>query len=299
MVSISQFIFNGLVLGSYIGLSAIGFTLVYGLLNMINFAHAEFMVIGAYLGVISMKILELPLAASLLFVLVGSALTGWVIARVFYYPIQEAGPIPLLITSVAVGVILRNIILLVAGSEPRFLPPVIGGVDLGILGGLQLSYQGILILGVAATSFIAIHLVLTRTDLGIALRAMGANEELAMITGIDTDFLRHHVWLVSAGTAGVAGFLISLTLYASPGLGLSRIIIVIAAAILGGAGSVYGAIIGAYLIGLILSVSTGVILPAGKSNLGTTVAFVVLVIVLFIRPEGIAGKDISSRRESL
>lgn len=293
-----ELIVVGLETGSFIAVSAIGLTLVYGLVNMINFAHAEFMVFGAYFGVIAVNSFGLPIIVALLLATALTAIAGWGVARVAYMPIRDTGPIPLLVTSVGVGFILRYGIQIVLGPQPIYLNSALASQTITIAS-KSVSVYSLIVIGLAIVSFVALHLVLTRTQLGIALRAMGANEDLALVTGIDTDRLRHVVWLLASGLAGLSGFLLLFPLYAVPSLGFQQIILVITAAILGGAGSVYGAIGGAYVLGIAISVSTGMLLPAWGSNLGRTVAFVVLFLVLLVRPGGIAGAEVSKRREAL
>lgn len=295
-MGILETVISGIETGSFIAVSAIGITLVYGLVNMINFAHAEYMVIGAYVGVLSVNVAGLPIPAALVVTPLVTAVIGWAIARGFFMPLREAGPIPLLVTSIGVGLLLRFGIQIVATPAPRYLDSALVSETVTVAGVTVPSYTFIVV-GVAIASFVVLHLMLTRTELGIALRAMGANENLALVTGIDTGRLRHYVWLISSAMAGLSGFLLTFPLFAIPSLGFSQIIIVITAAILGGAGSVYGAIAGSYILGLTISLSTGEILPPWGANLGTTVAFVVLFVVLLVRPGGIAGAEVTKLRE--
>jgi branched-subunit amino acid ABC-type transport system permease component len=299
MASIVQYVLYGLEIGSYIAVSAVAFTLVYGLVGMLHIAHAEYMIVGSYLGVLGLTVFGLSLPVTYVFVLVVAAVVGWLVARGFYRPIHHKGPIALLFTSVAVGFVLRFGIQLIAGPEARFYDPITGRYRFDVLGGLVVTNRMLLIVGTAVVVVVALHLLLTRTDLGIALRAMGADEDLARVTGIRTTHLRNHVWLISSGLAGLSGFLLSMRLYAAPRLGISQLIVVIAAAILGGAGSPYGAVLGAYIIGIVISVSTGALLPAWGSNLGTTIAFVVLIGILLVKPGGLTGADVTAKREEL
>jgi branched-subunit amino acid ABC-type transport system permease component len=299
VASAVQFVITGIEMGSYIAISAIAFTLIYGLVNMLHIAHAEYMVVGGYLGFVTLGVLGLPLLVALPVVLVGSAVFGWVVARVFYFPIEDAGPIPLLFTSVAVGFVLRFGIQVVASAESRFFRAGLSEIYRFDAVGVQVSQQTLLIVATAVLAFAGLHLLLTRTTIGTAMRAMSADRELARITGIDTDAVRTYVWLLSSALAGLAGFLISLKLWAGPNVGIGQLLIVITAAILGGAGSPYGAIIGSYVIGIVISVSTGVVLPDWGTGLGTSVAFVVLIVLLLIRPGGITGEDITARREEV
>lgn len=276
-------------MGSYIAIAAIGFTIIYGIVNMINFAYGEYMTIGAYVGFFAMVELNLPLPAAIVVVLVLSAILGWVISRIVFVPNHEAGPIPLLLISIGLGFVLRNGYRIALGGQPRYFdmsPKTYQIESLDIF----ITTQHLLIVAIAAISFVVIHLLLTRTDVGIAMRATSDNEKLSTITGIYTDKIRRNVWLLSSALAGLSGFMLATTTAATPLTGFHQILLVLSAAILGGAGSAYGAIAGAYIIGLTVTLA-GAYLPGEFSNLGTMFAFVILIVVLLIRPTGIADVE--------
>lgn len=290
-MTIAQDIVFGVVLGSYVALGAIGFTLVYGLVNMINFAHGEYMTVGGFVGFIAAESLGLPVPLAILPVLLVSAVIGWGLARLFFTPLQEAGPIPLLLTSIGLGFILRNGFRLVAGPQNRYVELETATYRFEQLGGLFVTDRHLFIVFTALAAFVVFHLVLTRTKIGVAMRATGDNESLALVTGIDTDRVRTYVWLVSSGLAGLAGYLLAVQQAASPSLGFDQLLLILTAAILGGAGSVYGAVVGAYVLGITIALSVS-LLPTWATNLGTTMAFVVLIAVLLVRPGGIAGTEV-------
>jgi len=281
----------GAVLGSYIALAAVGFTLVYGLVNMINFAHGEFVTIGAYVGFAVSTGLDLPVVATVVPVVLVSAVAGWALAQGFFEPLNDAGPIPLLLTSIGVGLILRNGFRLTAGASPRYLDTAQATTwRFSELGFFVNSQQGIIV-GLTAVAVLAVHLFLTRTKTGTAMRAASDNEDLARVTGVDTGRIRSVVWLLASGLAGLAGLMLAFDQSANPSLGFSQLLLVITAAILGGAGSVYGAVVGSYVLGIVVAVATAT-LPPIASELGTTMAFVVLIAVLLVRPTGIAGGEV-------
>jgi len=298
MSSLVSTIITGIELGSYIAIAAIGFTLIYGLINMLNFAHAEFMTFGAYMGFIGSDMLGLPIPATILLILVLSGILGWVVAQIFFEPMLDTSPIALLITSIGVGFILRFGMQLFTGARPRFLP-VLPEYSTEQLQSAGLTNQAVLVIGSSLLIFIILHLVLTRTRIGIALRAMGAEQDLAKVTGINVAKMRNYVWLISGALGGLGGFMYAQSIYVTPHLGSNNIILVITAAILGGSGSVYGAIVGAYVLGLTLTLSTAYILPGWASNLQTTLAFVVLIVILVVRPGGITGEDVTIKREDI
>jgi len=290
-MTLTQDLVFGVVTGSYIAIAAIGFTLVYGLVNMINFAHGEFMSIGAIVGVIVASEAGLSVSVVVTPVVLASALVGWAIAMAVFDPIDHTGPIPLLLTSIGLGLVLRNGLRVLVGAEPRYIEFTQPTVYRFERVGAFVNDQQLFVVGVALLCFLAMHLLLTRTTLGTALRAMADSEDLARITGVRVGRMRSVVWLLSAGLAGLAGFLLAVQRAASPTLGFDSLLLVLTAAILGGAGSVYGAIVGAYVLGIVIAVSVS-FLPSWATELGTTLAFVVLILVLLLRPSGIADVEV-------
>jgi neutral amino acid transport system permease protein len=289
-IPLAQEVVFGLVIGSYVALGAIGFTLVYGLVNMINFAHGEFITIGAYVGFLAMQFGGLPLPVALVVAFAGTAVAGWAIARVSFEPLNDAGAVPLLLTSIGVGLILRNGIRLVAGAEGRSIETSVATYRFESLGFFVTSQQ-LTIIGVTVLAVVVLHLFLSRTMIGIAMRATSDNEDLALVSGIDTRRIRNAVWLASAGLAGVAGILLATAQEASATVGFEQLLLMITAAILGGAGSPYGAIAGSYMLGVGITVSIA-FLPAGVSAFSPTMAFVVLILVLLIRPGGLVNTEV-------
>jgi len=289
-IPLAQEIIFGLVIGSYIALGAIGFTLVYGLVNMINFAHGEFVTIGAYVGFLSIQVAGLPLPVALVVTFVGTAVIGWGIARVTFEPMNDAGAVPLLLMSIGLGLVLRNLIRLVAGAGGRDVQVGVATYRFEDLGFFVTSQQ-LFIVGVTLLVVLVLHLFLSRTMLGIAMRATAGNEDLALVSGIDTRRVRNVVWLAAAGLAGVAGILLAVAQEASATVGFGQLLLMITAAILGGAGSPYGAVAGSYLLGIGITVSVA-FLPAGVTAFGSTMAFVVLILVLLVRPGGLVNAEV-------
>jgi branched-subunit amino acid ABC-type transport system permease component len=289
-IPLAQEVIFGLVTGSYVALGAIGFTLVYGLVNMINFAHGEFITIGAYAGFLAVTVGGIPVPAALLLAFGATAVVGWLIARVTFEPMNDAGAVPLLLVSIGLGLFLRNGIRLVAGSDTKRVPNPVTTYRFDDLGFFVTSRQ-LLIIGVTLALVVVLHYFLSRTMIGIAMRATADNEDLALVSGIDTVRIRDAVWLISSGLAGVAGVLLAFSRGASATLGFGQLLLMITAAILGGAGSPYGAVAGSYILGIGISVSI-VLLPAGLSEFSTTMAFVVLILVLLIRPGGLVNQEV-------
>ncbi|WP_256296246.1 branched-chain amino acid ABC transporter permease [Haloarchaeobius salinus] len=301
-MGLAQNLIFGLVTGSYIAIAAIGFTLIYGIVNMINFAYGEYLTIGAFIGLLSAGALPLPLPVSVVVAMVGGGIASILLAKLFFTPINHTGPIPMLLTSIGLGLVLRNAIRLVAGRSARYydtetttwqfrnVPDLsVGPVDL--LGGFFVTSQQLIVVGCALGVFLVLHTVLTRTDVGIAMRAMSDDEALARVRGIDTQLIRNSVWVLAGMLAGLSGVLLGIQTNVSVTTGFSQILQILSAAILGGAGSPYGAIAGAYIIGVALALSTA-FLPSSMTGISSAIAFAILVVVLLVKPSGIAGAEV-------
>lgn len=289
VIPFAQEVVFGLVIGSYIALGAIGFTLVYGLVNMINFAHGEFITIGAFVGFVTLQFgLPLPAALVFTFFATGAICTG--IARVSFEPLNHAGAIPLLLTSIGLGLVLRNLIRLIAGAKGRSIQTEVATYRFEDLGFFVTS-QHLFVIGITLLIVLILYAFLNQTMIGIAMRATSDNEDLALVSGIDAQRIRTAVWIIASGLAGVAGIMLLLTQEASASVGFDQILLIITAAILGGIGSPYGAVVGSYILGLGITLSVA-FLPSGITEFSTTMAFVVLILVLLVRPGGLVNAEV-------
>ena len=298
-IPLAQEVIFGLVIGSYIALGAIGFTLVYGLVNMINFAHGEFITIGAFVGYLAVAEVGLPLPVAVFVALGGTAVVGWGIARITFEPMNDAGAVPLLLMSIGLGLVLRNGIRVIAGPDRRSIRTDVATYRFDDLGFFVTSQQ-LFIIGLTLASVLVLHLFLSRTMLGVAMRATADNEDLALVSGIDTRRVRNAVWLAASGLAGVAGVMLGTAQAASPTVGFGQLLLIITAAILGGAGSPYGAVAGSYILGIAVTVSVPFLqrleetlaLNLELTALNSTMAFVILIVVLLVRPGGLVSVEV-------
>ncbi|MFB6155647.1 MAG: branched-chain amino acid ABC transporter permease, partial [Haloferacaceae archaeon] len=289
---IQQSIF-GVVLGSYLAVATIGFTLMYGVLDLLNLAYGEYLTFGGLLAWFLIATESIPPYVAVPIVIVATALFALVIGRVFFRSLKNAGPIPLILTSIGVSFFLRNGFRFGLGSNLRLFEYREATVfNSSALGGFFVNTQQLTAIGLALLSFVLIHLLLTRTKTGIAMRAVSGNESLSQVTGIDTDQIRNYVVLLAGALAGLSGYLLATQRGVTPNTGFTQLLFVVSAAILGGSGSAYGAIAGSYLIGLTIAFSVAY-LPGGAS-LGTVLAFLVLVAVLLVRPGGIANVEVAT-----
>lgn len=284
-----QAVVFGLVEGSVISLGAVGMTLSYGVTRFINFAYGEFLAYGAFLALFLSgagigQALPLPAAAVLAIGLVG--LLGVAVSRTFFEPISDRGVLPLLITSIGVSFVLRNLLMAGAGSRARRLPvPLMRPLE--ILG-IRITPLELGVVATAVATMFAIHLLLQRTMLGKTMRATSGNRSLAEVAGIDTRRVIRQTWFVSAAAGGLAGVLYAV-LFAPirPTFGFGYLIVIFAATLLGGIGRPYGAMLGALLIGLVMSLGSTYL----SASYDQAYAFAALVAVLLLRPEGIRGGE--------
>ena len=276
----------GLISASVIAIAAVGFTMQFGITNMINLAYGEVMIVCAYAAWFVNQAGVNVWVAMIVAALVGAALS-FVVNRVLYAPFQRKGTnlIGMVIISLAASLILANVLLAIVGyGTAQFT------VDPGGLlrwNGLVLTTAQIAIIVVAVVLMLAIHALLRYTRLGKAMRATAANPTLARNCGIPTQRVIDLVWLITGGLCGVAGVVAGLNSENfAVSTGAVYLITIIAAAVLGGAGQPYGAMIGALVIGLVTELSAAAIAPEYKE----VVAFAILVMVMVLRPQGLLAK---------
>lgn len=298
-----QVIMDGLITGAMIGLGAIGVTLTYSILRFANFAHGELLSWGAYaalaaagaLGSVSGGLLApigpfsfgwaLPIAA-----LVAVALTGGLallVDALLFGRLRDrrSSVIILVMASFGAALTLRSLLEFIFTSKPAYYTKALQ-IALPLGGGLRATPDQLLSLGVAAVLVLAVHLMLTRTATGRAMRAVSENPQLAGVVGIDVRKVVRTVWLMGAGLAAIAGIFAGLLVQIRPQMGLDLLLPLFAAAILGGIGSVPGAM----LAGLVVGLAEAVAVPLVGGEWRAAVSFVVLVLVLLIRPQGLFGR---------
>lgn len=280
----------GLVTASILALAAVGLTLQFGVTNYVNFAYGDYMTLGAYLTWTFNGLLGWPFWAALVVATIVTGVVALVISQVLLEPFaRRRGPLLfILIVTFALSLILSNAILAIWGGDYH-------EYDVGLetpihLGPLLLSAQQLGVIALAVGAMLLVHLVLTRTNIGKAMRAISDDRALADVNGIPTDRLTALVWVISGAFAGLAGAVLALNVVSfDPNLGVNFLFVIFAAVILGGIGSPYGAMLGAVVIGLAVELAA-VWIP---SEYKLDVAFVILVIVLLLRPQGllaVAGK---------
>jgi branched-chain amino acid transport system permease protein len=304
---------SGLVYSSIIVLGSIGLSLVYSIANFANFAHGDTMTVGAYAALVTFgavgglggNILGLPYGFFLALVVgIGTAALVAVATEKVVYEGMDVGSIGLLITSIGIAFIYRAIIQMGFGTGfTRYDIPAMRPIDAFLPYGIRVTLHDVAIVISAALLVVGLHVLLQYTDLGRKMRAMADNPDLARVSGIRTDRIKLWTWVIGAGLAGAGGVFLGLFSRLAPRMGFDLLLIIFAAVILGGIGSVYGAMLGGILIGMVTQLTPilsdlGRILPLIPDSWGipigieyaNAIAFVIMVAVLLVRPSGIAGE---------
>jgi branched-chain amino acid transport system permease protein len=293
-----QQVINGMTLGMIYGLIAIGYTMVYGIIGMINFAHGEIFMIGAFAAIITFLVLGIvgitwvPLAL-LLMLMVTMILTpfyGWTLERVAYRPLRGSPRLAALITAIGMSIFLQNYVQLLQSARNKPLQPLVrGGVEVMREGNfvVSLSYMQMIIIVVTLVLMVVFSLIIARTRLGRAQRACEQDRDMAALIGVDVDRTISLTFVMGAALAGVAGIMFLLYYGVIDFfIGFLAGIKAFTAAVLGGIGSLPGAMLGGILIGMIEALWSGYFSVEYKD----VAAFSILILVLIFRPTGLLGK---------
>ena len=285
-MSFISYLVNGLSLGSVYALIALGYTMVYGIAKMLNFAHGDVIMIGAYVALITMKQAGLPTWVAILISIIACTVLGVLMERVAYKPLRNAASsLAVLITAIGVSYLLQNVALLIFGANAQTFPSVIKWSGLSLADG-KLNISGETIVTIALITFV--H----KTKPGQAMRAVSEDRGAAQLMGINVNATIALTFAIGSGLAAVAGVLLcstypSLTPYTGAMPGIKAFV----AAVFGGIGSIPGAFIGGILLGIIEILSKAYI----SSQLADAIVFAVLIVVLLVKPTGLLGKKIQEK----
>ncbi|ADL54347.1 branched-chain amino acid ABC transporter permease [Gallionella capsiferriformans] len=301
-----QQIINGLVQGSVYALVALGYTMVYGILGLINFAHGEVVMVGAMLALSALTALIgwgvpplLALPVSLLLAMAGCMLLGFGIERIAYRPLRHAPRLAPLITAIGVSIVLQNLAMMIWGREYHAFPQLINNQSHHV-GGAIINDIQIIIIIMAFVIMAGLMLIVHRTSLGRAMRAVAENQHAAQLMGVDVNRVISVTFMLGSALAAIAGLMVSANYglahyYMGFLLGLKAF----TAAVLGGIGNLRGAMLGGLLLGLIESLGAGYIGDLTGGFLGSqyqdVFAFFVLIAVLVFRPSGLLGERLAER----
>ncbi len=283
---VAQASLNGLTLGTIYALGAVGLTLVYGILRLVNFAHGDFLTFGAYIAFLVNVTWGLPLALAIVGGMAATAALGLLSERVMWRPMRAkgAGFLQLLLMTIGLAFVIRAVITWFWGTEIRTLD--VNVVDSVTFLGLRIGKTELLVVIVGIAVLLAVAAVVRFTMLGKRMRALSDNLALAETAGIDTRRVILYTWLFAGALAGLAGALAGALTNLRPELGFELLLPIFAAVILGGIGNPFGALIAGLVLGVVIELSTLVIEPRWK----VTVGFLALIVALIIRPQGIFGK---------
>ena len=291
MIEFLQQLLNGLSLGAIYALIALGYTMVYGVLRFINFAHSDVFMVGAFVGYYLARLVPAGTVWGGLLVLVGAmaacAILGMTIERLAYRPLRGAPTLNVLITAIGVSLLLEYTGQVFFGAAPRSFPPVVPSVRLS-LGGLVLSSdQLVVILGTGALMW-GLRLVVLRTRIGMAMRAVSLNPQAARLVGVNNDIIVSFTFGLGSALAGAGGVLYAIN-YPSidPLMGVMPGLKAFVCAVLGGIGNIPGAVLG----GLILGTTETFVGGSSWSTYKDAIAFAVLIVILLVRPGGLLGRS--------
>ena len=287
-----QLLVNGLVTGSVLAIAAVGVSLIYGILRLVNFAYGDVMAYGACMAFLFNVTLGLQMVLSTALAMVATAVLSVALELVLWRPLRArgAGFMSLFLASIGLALILRQMLLLVAGPQSRAYD--VNPYKVYVIGSVRLSGNQAIAIAVAVVAIVLVGVLLSSTSLGRTMRAVADDRALAAVAGIDTGRVVILTWIVSGLLAGLAGVLAALVQSTfDPNFGFALLLPVFAAVVLGGIGSPYGALLGGLVLGVVTELSTwGGFFGGVNSVYKPVVAFAILIGVLLVRPQGLFGR---------
>lgn len=285
MTYVLQQLVNAVQLGSIYALIALGYSMVYGVLFMVNFAHGDIFMVGAFIAFFAATLLKLPFVPTLLLSMLGTALLGMTIERVAYRPLRNAPKLSVVITALGVGLFLEYITLALLGPWRRSLPPLLPE-QIYEVQGMRISIFQLIIIGVSIGLMIILDFVVERTEEGMAMRAISYDRFAVPLMGVPVNRIISLTFAIGSALAAAGGTLFSIAYpIIEPMMGMMIGWKAFIAAVLGGIGSIRGAVAGAFLLGLV-EIGTGAIFP---SRLRDLISFAVVWVILMVKPTGLFG----------
>lgn len=284
-----QYFINGIAQGSLYALVALGYTMVYGIIRLVNFAHGDFLMIGAMCGYYALH-LNLPMPAAIAVAMLSSGIVAVIVERIIYRPIRGAGRIPALITAIGASLFFEYGGQIVFGAEPKTIPSF---VEQKIYNFGEITISNIQLYIFAITMMVLLFLWwLTHfTKIGKAMRATSFNLNAAELMGINTNQIISFTFFLGASLAGLAGMLMTYTMSVDPLMGVNLGIKAFVAAVVGGIGVIPGAALGGFILGIAENLVAGLY----KSSYRDAVSFLILIIILLLKPGGLLGKNIKEK----
>ncbi len=287
-----QQLVNGLAVGSIYALIALGYTMVYGTIKLINFAHGDVYMMGAFIGYFAVMVLKMNVFLALLVAMVACAILGVVIERVAYKPLRKSTRVAALITAIGVSYLLENAMSYFFGAESRPFPSDFGTETFTLFGDVSVNGKQILIFGITVLLMALLQFIVRYTKMGKAMRAVAVDEQAAQLMGIDVDGVISFTFALGSALAGIAGVLVGVYYNTiSTTMGITVGLKAFVAAVLGGIGSIPGAMVGGYLIGLLETMVSFF----GYSPYRDGVVYFLLFIILIVLPAGLFGKNVREK----
>ncbi len=287
-----SYLISGISLGSVYAIIALGYTMVYGIAKMLNFAHGDVIMVGGYISLCAMSYLGLPPVVAILLAMLVCTLLGIAIEALAYKPLRSASSLAVLITAIGVSYFLQNAALLIWGASPKVYPSVVGGSLSLFEGQLTISYVSIVTVAACVVIMIALTIFTSRSKMGKAMRAVSEDKGAAQLMGINVNRTISLTFAIGSALAAVAGVLLCSS-YPTlmPTTGSMPGIKAFTAAVFGGIGSIPGALLGGLLIGIIEALAKAYI----STQLANSIVFAVLIVVLLVRPAGLLGKYVPEK----
>ena len=291
-MSFLQFLISGISLGSIYALIALGYTMVYGIAKMLNFAHGDVIMIGAYVAYVSISTLNLSPFFAVLIAVVTCTLLGILIERVAYKPLRNSSPLTVLITAIGVSYLLQNIALLIFGSKAVNFTSVVSLPAFEIVPGLTVTGETAVTIAVSVVIMAALMIFINHTKAGQAMLAVSEDRGAAQLMGVNVNGTISLTFAIGSALAAIAAVLLCSSYpVLSPYTGAMPGIKAFVAAVFGGIGSIPGAMIGGILLGVIENLSKAYI----SSQMSDAIVFLILIMVLLVKPTGILGKKINEK----
>ncbi len=286
-----QQLINGVSLGSIYALIALGYTMIYGIIKLINFAHGDIYMVGAYLGFFAVSQLHLSIFPALLLSMAITACLGMLVERLAYKPLRHAPRISILITAIGVSFFLEYTTMYFVTPTPRTFPNVIENISFNVAGFI-INGQQLLILSITMILMAILTYIVQKTKLGKAMRAASFDTETAQLMGIDSDRIISLTFCIGSALAAAAGVLVGVYYNTiDPLMGIMPGLKAFVAAVLGGIGILPGAVVGGIILGVIEALVSGFL----SSTFRDAAAFAILILVLLIKPSGLFGKNTNEK----
>lgn len=286
-----QQIVNGLILGSVYALLALGYTMVYGIIRLINFAHGDLYMMGAFIGHYLISAFNMNFFLALPLTMVLTAVLGVLIEFLAYRPLRNSTKIAALITAIGVSFFLEYGMVYLVGADMRAFPQALETVKYNI-GPISITNVQLTILGVSIALMVALQFIVKQTKMGKAMRAVSVDSDAAQLMGINVNSTISFTFALGSALAGAAGVLIGLYYNSiDPLMGMTPGIKAFVAAVLGGIGIIPGAALGGFIIGILETFSVFI----GLSSYRDAVVYAILIIILLVRPAGILGKNVKEK----